>query len=179
MHLSFYTYHKDWSSQTVSQPQIFLCSHCHDEINSSFALLQKVRRTHHFGAPPRSVPGKAQPRASWSKGRLFCRAREIRHVWWRAHCERWSDFGALLELCRLQLPCSDFQLHPPHRLRGKGKITSKSFCLLPLLRREEQKCILWGPLQDMNVNHTALSFFQCFHSHMYIETFLSPFFPLD
>lgn len=41
--------------------------------------------------------------------------------------------GAWLETCRLQLPYLDFQLHPPHRLNGRGKITSELLCLLPFL----------------------------------------------
>lgn len=41
--------------------------------------------------------------------------------------------GAWLEICRLQLPYLDFQLHPPHRLNGRGKITSELLCLLPFL----------------------------------------------
>lgn len=73
--------------------------------------------THHFGPPPRAVPGKAQTRASWCSDGL------CGEVWFR--------LGASLELCRLQLLTLDFQLHPPHRLRGRGKNNPSGYSLSP------------------------------------------------
>ena len=125
----------------------------HDEMNSHVSSLINLRDicgdfTHHCGAPPRAVPGKAQPRASWCSDGMV--TGEIGEVWWGAQQKR--RWGSEL---RLQLPCLDFQLHPPHRLRGKGKITSEPLCLLPLLKPKEQKHVLWSPLQDLRVNHSA------------------------
>lgn len=131
----------------------------HDEINSSFCFTHKsARHMWRFYSP------------SWSSNQSSARQSTTQSfiVLWRVVSDGWLALqvrgeirgevvrrGALLELCGLQPPSLDFQLHPPHRLRGKGKITSEPFCSLPLLRLGEQKHVLWSLLLDMSVNHSA------------------------
>lgn len=109
--------------------------------------------TYHFGALPRAESSKAQPRGSWSEGRGICKFwREIGGFYEGVRRVKKVRLGAWLEICRLQLPYLDFQLHPPYRLNGRGKITSELLCLLPFLWSEEQKLVVGSPLLALSVN---------------------------
>ena len=101
--------------------------HSQDEINrfTQKSTGQTWRPTHRCGAPAKAGPDREGPRTSWcadgmasgsdsSAGAVGMRGGLLGEV------GKEVRLGASLDLCRLQLPCSDFQLHPPPRtLRGK------------------------------------------------------------
>lgn len=103
-----------------------------------------VAFTHHVGAPGRAMPaGKTWSRASscCSRGYALCKVWQVR---------RWSGTkqvrqpAAFLELCRLQPPRRDCQLHPARSPRAKRE--KYIFWSLLLLPKKEQKHVLQSPL---------------------------------
>lgn len=116
---------------TVILPLLPVYTPCsHDEINSIFPSINKSVRDAEMYSP---LWNSTQSNARLSTTQSFMVRGATAVQSWRDHAglvkgSVWKEvrLGVWLELCRLQLPCLDFQLHPRHRLRGKRKITPES-----------------------------------------------------